>query len=82
MVTHDTELIPRFSRCLHISDGELVDGIVEATPQEEMESPIIVETDEEPSASQNSNQNKPVLTNLKTEAKQTRPSPQFNWKMW
>ena len=75
MVTHDTELIPRFSRCLHISDGELVDGIVESTAPEEPESPIIVEPLEEPSAAQNSSLNKPVLTNLKTEAKHDTSKP-------
>ncbi len=34
MVTHDTELIPRFSRCLHISDGELSAELTEVVSPE------------------------------------------------
>jgi ABC-type lipoprotein export system ATPase subunit len=43
MVTHDVELIPRFSRCLHISDGQLVDGLTDSGHHDEAAEPLAQE---------------------------------------
>lgn len=74
MVTHDTELIPRFSRSLHISDGELVDEAASAAYKgesagahiEEPAAPITIESSPEPAISINDSPQKPLLANFKT----------------
>jgi ABC-type lipoprotein export system ATPase subunit len=74
MVTHDTELIPRFSRCLHISDGELVDSLAEPVSQNEAE-PIVVETAVTPTISANGQNGASLLVNLNTQATHDRSKP-------
>lgn len=77
MVTHDAELIPRFSRCLHISDGELVDGLAESTHQEDALNVIGqgAETEKETSVHPNGQHNKPVLMNLNTQTNHDTSKP-------
>ncbi|MCP5100933.1 MAG: ATP-binding cassette domain-containing protein [Chloroflexi bacterium] len=75
MVTHDTELIPRFSRCLHISDGELVDGLATTTPQEEETTEIVIDTIAETIVSEYEHQNKPDLAKLNTKTNHDTSKP-------
>jgi ABC-type lipoprotein export system ATPase subunit len=67
MVTHDTELIPRFSRCLLISDGELVDELTDAPHRNEAAAPLALEIAPEPSVFNNGQDSKPLLANLNTQ---------------
>ncbi len=70
MVTHDAELISQFSRCLYISDGELVDELVDTAHQEDALNVIVQETETETETEtlvrQNGHHNKPDLTKLNT----------------
>ncbi|MCA9923254.1 MAG: ATP-binding cassette domain-containing protein, partial [Anaerolineales bacterium] len=75
MVTHDTELIPRFTRCLYISDGRLAGGLAETAHQEESAAPTMPETTAEPVISPNGHYNKPDHINLKTQTNHDTSKP-------
>ena len=71
MVTHDAELIPRFTRCLHISDGKLVN---DDAPKAEA-APIVMETAVTPIFSTNGQNGAAHLINLNTQTTNDRSKP-------
>ncbi len=75
MVTHDTEMIPRFSRCLLISDGKLVDDLADISHQDEVAAPIVLDTAVNPTISQNGKNGASLLVNLNTQATHDRSKP-------
>jgi ABC-type lipoprotein export system ATPase subunit len=75
MVTHDTELIPRFSRCRLISDGKLVDDLADGSHQDEGTAPIVLDTAVTPTIAQNGQNGASFLVNLNTQATHDRSKP-------